>query len=212
MTLPKLQIITNLEQATEATGSLQRTVKSALEAGARLIQLREKSLPDQDLLDLANTLVPLAHEHDAKLLINTHADVARQAGADGVHRPADGPSVDELRRHLDPRIDSQAIVGVSTHSLAEARAAAEQGADYITLSPIFESASKPGYGPALGLDALARVCGAVDIPVYALAGVTPARVAACLEAGAYGVAVMGGVMRAKEVGVVVEEYLGILGS
>ena len=206
MTLPKLHLITNAAQANEAGRTLRATLESALRAGARLIQLREKSLPHDELLELAHSLTALAHQHDATLLINTHADIALQAGADGVHRPTDGPTVDELRRQLGP----EAIIGVSTHSLAQAHAAAEQGADYITLSPIFESASKPGYGPALGLDELARVCGAVDVPVYALAGVTPERAAACVEAGAYGVAVMGGVMRATEVEEVVEGYLGVL--
>ncbi len=207
MPLPKLHLITNATQARKAGNTLKRTLTDALQAGARLIQLREKELPPQDLLELAHSLTELAHQHNAKLLINTHTDIAHRVGADGVHRPAAGPTVDELRSQLEP----DAIIGVSTHSLAEARAAAEQGADYITLSPIFESASKPGYGPALGVDELARVCDAVDVPVYALAGVTPERVAACVQAGAYGVAVMGGVMRAEEVGVVVEGYLEFLG-
>jgi thiamine-phosphate pyrophosphorylase len=201
--LPKLYIITNSTQAQAATGSLELTLREALEAGARLIQLREKQLSHDQLHELAERLVPLAHDHDAKLLINTHASIARAAGADGVHRPTQGPTVGELRRE----ICRDALVGVSAHSLAEARAAEEQGADFVTLSPIFETASKPGYGPALGLDELGRVCEAIALPVFALAGVTPERVAACLEAGAYGVAVMGGVMRAREVRLAVRGYL-----
>jgi thiamine-phosphate pyrophosphorylase len=201
--LPKLYIITNQAQARQATGSLQATVRQALEAGARLIQLREKHLTHDQLTELAEHIVPLAHEHDAKILINTYASIAHRTGADGVHRPSDGPTVGELRSELG----GHGLVGVSTHSLAEAKAAEEQGADFVTLSPIFETASKPGYGPALGVEELCRVCEAVGVPVYALAGVTPENAEACLEAGAYGVAVMGGVMRARDVGVAVRAYL-----
>ena len=204
--LPKLYLITNQAQARKATGSLQATVRQALEAGARLIQLREKHLSHAQLLELAEQLVPLVHEYDAKILINTHESIASLTGADGVHRPSYGPTVGELRAQMGGEL-GDGLVGVSTHSLAEAKAAEEQGADFVTLSPIFETASKPGYGPALGVEELGRVCEAVGVPVFALAGVTPERVEACLEAGAYGVAVMGGVMRAKDVGVAVKAYL-----
>ncbi len=196
--LPRLLIITNAAQA----GDLDAAVEQCLRAGARLIQLREKQLPGDELRALAARLVPLAHQFDATLIINTHADLARDTGADGVHRPAEGPTVGEIRGV----VGRPCIVGVSCHSLAEVQVAEAQGADYVTLSPIFESASKPGYGPALGLDELARVCEAVDVPVFALAGVTPERARACVDAGAYGVAVMGGVMGAQDVGEAVRAF------
>jgi thiamine-phosphate pyrophosphorylase len=92
---------------------------------------------------------------------------------------------------------AQALIGVSAHSLAEAEAAEAAGADYLTLSPAFATPSKPGYGPALGPGGLKPITRAVSIPVLALAGVTAANVGACLAAGAAGVAVMGGVMGAR---------------
>jgi thiamine-phosphate pyrophosphorylase len=82
--------------------------------------------------------------------------------------------------------------------LGEARSAERRGADYVTLGPVFESASKPGYGPALGTHGLERIAAAVSIPVIALGGVGVARISACLAAGAAGVAVMGEVMRAAD--------------
>jgi thiamine-phosphate pyrophosphorylase len=196
MMLPRLYIITNQGQARQATGSLETTLRKALKAGARLIQLREKHLTHDQLQTLAEHLMPMVREHDARLLINTHASVARSSGADGVHRPADGPKTDNF-----------ALIGASAHSLAEAQDAEAHGADFITLSPIYESASKPGYGPPLGLDELSRVCQEIAIPVFALAGITPQRVEECMEAGAYGVAVMGGVMRAEDVELTVRAYL-----
>jgi thiamine-phosphate pyrophosphorylase len=204
--LPTFHLITNREQATEAVGSLELAVRAALEAGCRFIQLRDKTLPRRELGALAADLVALAHQSGATILINTHIDLARQTGADGLHRPADGPSLAEIRSLLG----AEAIIGVSTHSLAEAEHAQDEGADYITLSPIFETPSKPGYGPSLGLAELGRVCEAVDIPVYALAGVTPERVKPCLEAGAHGVAVMGGVMRATKPDEAVRDYLNVV--
>jgi thiamine-phosphate pyrophosphorylase len=193
-------------------------LRACFDAGARLVQLREKHLSHREISVLAEHLVPLAHDHGAKILINTYADIAHKTGADGVHLPTDRvqPDLEGLppkgRRAIigGSAFSAGHMIGVSAHSLAEAKAAEQSGADFVTLSPIFETASKPGYGPALGLDELARVCDAVDIPVYALAGITPERVEACLDAGAYGVAVMGGVMRAEDVGGAVGAYLEAL--
>ena len=204
--ISSLYIITNAEQASAGCGSVEEAVNQALQAGARLVQLRDKQSSPAHVLKLAKRLVPLAHEHNAKLLINTHLDVAKGTGADGLHRPATGPSVAEIRRQFDREI----IVGTSTHSLAEARRAQSEGADFITLSPIFETASKPGYGPALGLDELARICRAIDLPVYALAGITPERVEPCLAAGVHGVAVMGGIMRSGDPAAATRAYLDAL--
>ncbi|WP_232631628.1 thiamine phosphate synthase, partial [Methylobacterium sp. Leaf118] len=95
------------------------------------------------------------------------------------------------------RLGPAGLIGVSAHGPAEAAVAAAAGADYATLSPIFPSASKPGYGPALGLGALEAIRG-LPIPVFALGGVGQAQAAACLRAGAAGIAVMGGLMRAPD--------------
>ena len=96
------------------------------------------------------------------------------------------------------RLGVTALIGVSAHNLDEAKRAEKAGADYVTLSPVFASDSKPGYGPALGLDGLTAVVHAVALPVLALGGVTAARVPACVKAGATGVAVMGEVMRGED--------------
>ncbi|QDG52034.1 thiamine phosphate synthase [Persicimonas caeni] len=232
--LSRLYLITNSRQA---SAPLPTVLRACFDAGATFVQLREKHLSHREISVLAEHLVPLAHDHGAQILVNTYADIAHKTGADGVHLPTDRvqPDLEGLppkerraiiggsassagrlppkeRRAIIGGSASSAghIIGVSTHSLAEAKAAEQSGADFVTLSPIFETASKPGYGPALGLDELARVCKAIDIPVYALAGITPERVEACLDAGAYGVAVMGGVMRAEDVGGAVGAYLEAL--
>ncbi|MCE4223891.1 thiamine phosphate synthase [Methylobacterium sp. C25] len=90
-----------------------------------------------------------------------------------------------------------ALVGLSAHNIADVRAAAQAGADYVTLSPIFATASKPGYGPSLGLDAL-REGAAIGLPIVALGGIGPDTARLCCEAGAAGIAIMGGLMRADD--------------
>jgi thiamine-phosphate pyrophosphorylase len=106
---------------------------------------------------------------------------------------------------------ADAIIGVSAHSVADVAAAAAAGADYATLSPIFVTESKPGYGPALGIEAL-RAAAIHRIPVLALAGITAATAADCLAAGASGVAVMGEVMRADDPGRIVRDLVEALRS
>ncbi len=158
-----------------STGDLARLPE------ADVIQLRAKDLDAGELLVRAQRLRGRFH---GKLLINDRMDVCLAAGADGVHLPSRriAPLV------LKERFGSHLIVGVSCHSLDEVLRAEAEGADYVYLSPIFESASKPGYGPALGVAALAAVVERVRIPVLALGGVSRANEALCLEAGAAGIA------------------------
>ena len=110
-----------------------------------------------------------------------------------MHLPGDFASVREVIRQTNGRF----IIGCSVHTLDEAKRRESEGADFITYSPIYLTASKPGYGPAVGLDNLRQVTGAVKIPVFALGGITPQQVSECIQAGAYGIAVMSGVMSAE---------------
>jgi thiamine-phosphate pyrophosphorylase len=130
----------------------------------------------------------------AELIVASDPELARHLGASTVHLAA-----------ADPWPDSFAT-GRSCHDAAELADAAARGAAYATLSPIFESPSKPGYGPALGPDALRDA----PLPVLALGGVDPTNAAACLAAGAAGVAVMGGVMGADDPEAAVRDLLTAL--
>ena len=102
-------------------------------------------------------------------------------------------------------------VGCSVHSLDAAQRRAAEGADFVTYSPIYPTVSKAGYGPAVGIEGLAAVVARVKLPVFALGGITPARVTECLTAGAFGVAVMSGVMSAIGAGEQAKRYLDVLG-
>ena len=119
-----------------------------------------------------------------RVLVNDRLDVALAAGAEGVHLGSHSMPVPVVRR-VAPR---PFVLGVSCHSLVEAQAAESGGADYLVLGPVFETPSKLGYGPPLGLEKLRIVTSRIRIPVLALGGITVERVRPCLEAGASGIA------------------------
>src|SRR5207237_8029096 len=131
-------------------------------------------------------------------------DAWEAAGAAGGHLPGGGGAA-MARRRLP-----QGLIGVSAHSGAEAAAQLRAGADYVTLSPIFLTDSKPGYGPALGLDALAAAARMAPGPIIALAGFGPDNAAQCLSAGAHGIAVMGEIMRATDPEATVQRLLAAM--
>ncbi len=157
------------------------------------IQFREKDLSDVEFINLAKPTAKLCRTYAAQLFINSRTAIAAELGANGVHLPGDSASVEKVV----PQSDNRLIVGCSVHSRDEARTRELEGADFLTYSPIFPTASKPGYGPAVGLEKLRKVAASVEIPVFALGGITPERVPECIGAGAHGVAVMSSVMSAK---------------
>jgi thiamine monophosphate synthase len=170
-----LIVLTDRRQCARA---LPEVVAAAVDGGARLVVLREKDLPDGERAALARRLHAVLAPAGGLLLLAGAAP-----GPDGRHLAAADP--------MPPH--PAGLVGRSCHDGGEVTAAAAEGAHYATLSPVFPSLSKPGYGPPLGLSSLAQP---FPIPVYALGGVdTPERAYACVENGAAGVAVMGAVMR-----------------
>lgn len=193
MTLPRprLLLITDRHQARRP---LAEVVAAALDGGCRWISVREKDLGLGDRRRLAREIVKLGKAREAVVTLHGDIATAEAARADGVH-VGQGTAPGVVRSVLG---GGKILVGASVHSWQEAERAQEDGADYVTVSPIFETASKPGYGPALGLEILEEFCAALDVPVVALGGVTPANAGDCLRAGAGAVAVMGGIMRADD--------------
>lgn len=152
-------------------------------AGARVdaLQLREKDLSDGALFELAKA-VQEAIPASTPLLLNERFDVALAVGAAGVHLRADSVPLERLRRQ-EPKL----LIGKSTHTLDEIRQARDQGADYVTIGPIFRPLSKIYHGPALGLSVLEQAVH-LGLPVLAVGGVTPARLIGLARAGAAGFA------------------------
>lgn len=181
-------------------------ISELLDAGVTAIQLREKDLSDTELIQLAQPIAELCRNYGAKLFINTNAHIALEVGATGVHLPANAESVDTIKAQTHGNL----YVGCSVHSLDAAQKREAEGADFVTYSPIYPTTSKPGYGPAVGIAGLAKVAEGVNLPVFALGGITPARGAECLATGAFGVAVMSGVMSPQNAGEQARDYLGAL--
>jgi thiamine-phosphate pyrophosphorylase len=199
--LPPLLLISDRSQARRP---LAVVVAAALAGGCRWFSLREKDLPPAERQRLLADLVELGHRCGAVVTVHADIEAAIAAGADGVHLPRGADPATARRRLPD------ALVGASAHSPDEAATLLIAGADYVTLSPVFLSASKPGYGPALGLAGLAAAAARPPGPVVALGGIAPLNAAACLAAGAQGVAVMGEVMRADDPKAVVERLLSAI--
>jgi thiamine-phosphate pyrophosphorylase len=180
--LPRVYLITD---GTASGPEVDLTpVAEALGAGVRLVQLREKHLCDRDLVLLARRLRVLADQFGAHLLINGRPDIARLAAADGVHLPHNGLPVPVARNQLG-RV---AWIGVSCHSAAEVVAAADEGADFATIGPVFPTPSKAAYGAPLGLATLRQVLATTSLPLFALGGVDEAHLAELAATDVHGVA------------------------
>lgn len=195
--MSSIVVLTDRRQV-PAGRDLEEVVMVAVEGGATYVVLREKDLPVSDRRALARSIVRALGPDVAseRLLVASDVDLALEVGAAGVHLAASDAWPGERQLVVD---DRRLLVGRSCHSEVELREAAHHSADYVTLSPVFPTSSKAGYGPVLGADELGRLCRSVpQVPVVALGGVGPGRVAPCLAAGAAGVAVMGEVMRAGD--------------
>lgn len=162
----------------------------ALAAGVGAIQVREKDLATPALLALAREVLSVARQAGRPVLINDRVDLVLAADADGVHLRSDSLPVRIVRGMLG----SSKLIGVSTHSAAEVAAAEAEGADFAVLGPIYATASKRSYGAPIGLAPLQQATRRCRIPIFAIGGVTAARVLELRAAGASGVAVISAVL------------------
>jgi thiamine-phosphate pyrophosphorylase len=175
-----------------AARPLEEVVAQALRGGCRWLSLREKDLAHQERVALLGRIMALGRPLGATITVHGDIEAAAATGADGVHLPAGG-SAEQARA----RLGKGALIGLSVHSAREA-AAAHAAVDYVTFSPIFGSISKPGYGPALGVENLAGAVARARLPIVALGGIAGANLGSCLAAGAAAVAVIGAVMAAAD--------------
>jgi len=171
---------------------LAETVRAVLAGGGRWIWFRDRDLPEDERRRLGEAVAAEVRAAGGVLTVGGDITLAAALGANGIHLPGGSDAVARARARL-----GAGLIGVSAHSLRDVEAAAAAGADYVTLSPIFPTASKPGYGPALGLEAI-TIAARVGLPVVALGGIGEGTLAPCRTAGAAGFAVMGGVMRADD--------------
>jgi thiamine-phosphate pyrophosphorylase len=195
---PPLLVISDRRQA---CCSIPEMAAAVFAGGCRWFSLREKDLLPEERRALLVAIVTLGRRWGATVGVHEDMDAAVESGAGSVHLPSGADPAAARERVCG------ALLGASAHSAAEATALLRAGADYVTVSPIFTTASKPDYGPALGLSGLANVVAQSPGPIVALGGVTADNAALCFSAGAEGVAVMGEVMRAKNPGATVTAIL-----
>jgi thiamine-phosphate pyrophosphorylase len=178
---------------------LQEKIGLLASVGINWIQLREKDLSGKQLASLARAALNVVSKQAsnaksaARIVVNDRLDVALAEQAGGVHLGESSLPVEQAKRLLlsSPAAQMRThdfILGVSCHSLQAAKSAASSGADYIFFGPVFATPSKAAYGAPQGLDRLAEVCSAVNIPVLAIGGITLRNVSSCFSAGASGIA------------------------
>ncbi len=211
MKLGRLIVVTDRLQSAQAGRELAATIAAVAAAGAPLVLFREKDLAPLARRALAAEVAGVLDGTGTELLVSSDPRLAKEVGAVGVHlaagdpvpgKPAGEPN-GEPSGEPNGEPSGALRFGRSCHSREEVLEAAAEGAGWATLSPIFYTTSKPGYGPALGTEALADH----PLPVFALGGVTPSDVEACIADGAYGIAAMGTVMRAPDPAAVVARML-----
>jgi thiamine-phosphate pyrophosphorylase len=158
----------------------ERVVPAALDGGVDVVQLRDKSASDDEVVAMGRRLRSLCEEHGALFIVNDRPDLALACGADGVHVGQDDMPLDEARAV----VGHNCIVGVSTHSPAQVDAAVASGADYFAVGPVYATPTKPGR-PAVGLE-LVRYAASLGTakPWFAIGGIDESNVAGVAEAGA----------------------------
>jgi thiamine-phosphate pyrophosphorylase len=181
-------------------------VLAAVKAGVRWVHLRDHSVTLDGFESAATALIDRlqAVADSVVVSVNTHVSTAEAAEV-GVHLGWRGTSTAAAREVLGP----EALIGYSAHEQVDARSERTQVVDYYFFSPIFPTPSKPDH-PGTGIPALRDFCQATSVPVVALGGIAPGRVRECIEAGAQGVAVLSGIMKADAPVAAARAYLRAL--
>ncbi|HXN71038.1 MAG TPA: thiamine phosphate synthase [Candidatus Acidoferrales bacterium] len=179
----------------DSTARILQGVQVALAADVDWVQIREKDLPASKLLELARRIAQFTTAqfavsgHPVRILINDRLDVALAAGAHGVHLGRESAPVREVLQWCRAgNAPDNFVIGVSCHSLEEVREAEDAHADYVFFGPVFDTPFKRPFGKPQSVEKLGEVCRAVSIPVIAIGGVNQENAAACIRAGAAGVA------------------------
>ena len=176
-------------------------------SGVKAIQLRERDMTAEHQLNLAISIKKITKKYSSKLIVNDRLDIAMLSKADGIHSPENGIEAKDVRR-----INSKLLIGRSVHSIGSAGHAEKKGYDYLIFGPIFRTPSKIKFGKPQGLKKLQEVCKSVRIPVFAVGGIDPERAKKCLNAGAFGVDVIGAIFGSQDLKSTIREFKTVLGD
>ena len=198
----RLSLITD-RRLFASSAEMLDAIEKALQGGLRAVQLREKDLTMRELLDLAYGMRELTARYRARLFINDRVDIALAVEADGVHLGGMSMPAHAAQKASAGRL----MIGVSAHTMDEARTAQEDGADFISLGPVYETPSKMQYGAPIGPQALKDAVRNLSIPVYAIGGIRTERITEVLQQGAYGIALISAILSAADVRITTEEFV-----
>lgn len=174
--------------------TLPQQVEAALKGGATCVQLREKNLADSSILAEAREISALCKQYRVPFILNDNVALAAQCGADGVHLGQEDMDPAEARRILGP----DAIIGVSAHNVAEAKAAVAAGADYLGCGAMFATTTKTNV-TALPKETLRAICAAVSVPVVAIGGISKQNLLSLAHCGEAGVALVSAIFAAEDI-------------
>lgn len=175
-------------------GQADRVAAQMLEGGVEILQIRAKDLEESAVVQIANRIRPLVADAGVPLILNDYPHLVEATGADGAHVGQDDMSVADARRLAGPG----KIIGKSTHSVEQARAAAVEAPDYIGFGPLFSTPTKPDYAP-VGTDEIRRVCGVVPMPVFCIGGIKRENLDVVLAAGANRIVIVSGILCADDI-------------
>lgn len=175
---------------------LLETIKEAVDNSVDMIQLREKDMPIKEYFELARQIKIICEKYSALFIINSRIDIALAVEADGIHLGWQSLPI-HIARHL---LGKEIIIGISAHSKNEAVSAQEKGADYITLGPVFPTASKKGLIEPLGCNIFTEIIKNIQLPVFAIGGIKENNANEIIKAGANGIAVISAILQSKNIG------------
>jgi thiamine-phosphate pyrophosphorylase len=174
-------------------GGMERALEGALAGGVDLFQLRDKEASDDELLAAAQTARARCEAAGALFLMNDRPDLAKAAGADGVHVGQDDMPVERARK----LVGADAIVGLSTHSMQQAQSGSRSGANYIAVGPVHATPTKQGR-PAIGVAPVRYAAQHVSVPWFAIGGIDPGNVREVVQAGARRIVVVRAIADAED--------------
>ncbi len=177
-----------------AKKSVKETARLVIDGGADAVQLREKTISDRKFISLAREVRDITTKRGSLLIINDRVHVVRKVNADGIHLGQQDMSALEARNI----IGDEKIIGVSTHSITQARQAQKDGADYIAIGPIYPTSTK-GHEPSVGIEIIHEISEAVSIPIIAIGAITLENLDEVLKAGASRIAVCSAIIGSKDI-------------
>jgi thiamine-phosphate pyrophosphorylase len=204
-----LYVVADADACERAGWSLIEFSSACFDAGARLLQVRNKLGGSRDFLDAISAIVRRAEPFNATVIVNDRADIARIAGASGVHVGQDDLAPAAVRA----LVGTEALVGLSTHTPGQIERAVREPVSYVAIGPVFSTATKATGYDCVGLSAVrdaAAIAGAVDLPLVAIGGITLEQAASVLAAGAQSVAVIGDLLATGDPAARVRRYLDLL--